>query len=65
MSAAEQSQIANATQLKEKETDKSVSLSSGCAYTPVVVEVARFELTTSASLTQRSTKLSHTSKKIM
>ena len=27
----------------ERETDKSVSLSSGCAYTPVMVGVTRFE----------------------
>ena len=28
----------------EKETDKSVSLSSGCAYTPVLVDLRRIEL---------------------
>ena len=28
----------------EKETDKSVSLSSGCAYTPVMVDLRRLEL---------------------
>lgn len=38
MPAAKQSQIANAAKLNEKETDKSVSLSSGCAYTPVMVD---------------------------
>ena len=43
MPAAEQSKIANATQLNEKETDKAVSLSSGCAYTPVMVELMGVE----------------------
>ena len=32
---------------KEKETDNSVSNSEGCAYTPVMVELTRFELVTS------------------
>ena len=45
----------------EKETDKSVSLSSGCAYTPVMVEVTGLEPTTSWSLTKRATKLRYTS----
>ena len=45
----------------EKETDKSVSFSSGCAYTPVMVEVTGLEPTTSWSLTKRATKLRHTS----
>ena len=31
---------------KEKETDNSVSNSEGCAYTPVMVELTRFELVT-------------------
>ena len=61
MPAAEQSQIANATQLNEKETDKSVSLSSGCAYTPVMVEATGLEPTTSCSLSKRATKLRHAS----
>ncbi len=39
----------------EKETDKSVSLSSGCAYTPVMVEMIRLELTTYTLRTYRST----------
>ena len=39
----------------EKETDKSVSLSSGCAYTPVMVEMIRLELTTCTLRTYRST----------
>ena len=45
----------------EKETDKSVSLSSGCAYTPVMVEVTGLEPTTSWSRTKRATKLRYTS----
>ena len=45
----------------EKETDKSVSLSSGCAYTPVMVEATGFEPTTSWSRTKRATKLRYAS----
>ena len=40
---------------KEKETAKAISLSEGCAYTPVMVEITRFELVASALRTQRST----------
>ena len=46
MSAAEQSQIANATQLNEKETDKAVSnsdVNAECAYTSRLVELRGFE----------------------
>ncbi len=46
MPAAEQSQIANATQLNEKETDKAVSnsdVNAECAYTSRLVELRGFE----------------------
>ncbi len=44
--AAEQSQIANATQLNEKETDKAVSnsdINAECAYTSRLVELEGVE----------------------
>ena len=50
MPAAEQSQIANATQLNEKETDKAVSnsdVNAECAYTSRLVEAEGLEPATS------------------
>ena len=43
---------------KEKETDKSVSL-SGCSYTPVMVHPKRLELPTFRSVAERSIQLSY------
>ena len=45
----------NENSAKEKETDNSVSNSAGCAYTPVMVEITRFELVACTLRTYRST----------
>ena len=45
----------------EKETDKSVSLSSGCAYTPVMVEIIGLEPMASCMSSKRSNQLCYTS----
>ena len=58
MPAAEQSQIANATQLNEKETDKAVSnsdINAECTYTSRLVELKGLEPSAYALRTHRST----------
>lgn len=60
MPAAEQSQIANATQVNEKETDKAVSnsdINAECAHTSRLVEVVRVELTSYSAAKRLSTYL--------
>lgn len=47
---------------KEKETANAISLSEGCAYTPVMVEIIGLEPMTSRMSSERSNQLSYTSK---
>ena len=47
--------------IKKKRAECRFLFSSGCAYTPVMVEVTGLEPTTSWSLTKRATKLRYTS----